>query len=185
MNSPDAKTGAIDDPLTDFSQCHSTIIARFEEFRGLPDLLEPAAQARRIATGMLQFFESAVIEHHAEEEQDLFPAVIASAVKGSEREQVQVLIDRLVGEHRQIEAMWSRLEPALKDVAKGRDSTLDEAAVRRLVDTYIAHARFEEQHFLPLAQTILGRDGNHVSALGLSLHLRRTEPAILKSMAHW
>ena len=60
----------------------------------------------------------------------------------------------------------------LKNVANGRDSNLDSAAVCRLVDTYTAHARFEEQTFLPLSQTILGRNNNHMAALGMSLHMR-------------
>ncbi len=37
---------------------------------------------------------------------------------------------------------------------------------------YQSHAQFEEQEFLPLARQILGRDGNHLAALGLALHMR-------------
>jgi len=37
---------------------------------------------------------------------------------------------------------------------------------------YRAHAWFEEQEFLPLSQTILSRNPNHMAALGLSLHMR-------------
>ncbi len=184
-HTPDTAAAAAGNALTDFSRCHVGILDNLRQFSGLADLLEPAAQARRIATGMLAFFRSAVLEHHAEEEQELFPAVLASAAKGSEREQVQVLVDRLTSEHRQIEAMWSRMEPALKDVAKGHDSTLDTAAVLRLVETYTAHARFEEDSFLPLSQTILGRNDNHMAALGLSLHMRHVTPALLKAKAHW
>lgn len=174
------------DPLAEFSQCHAGIIAQLESFRGLPELLDPATRARRIASRTIGFFRGAVCEHHVDEERELFPAVLASSRKGEERELVQVTIDRLAGEHRQIEAMWSRLEPALKDVAKGRDSNLDAAAVQRLVDTYIGHARYEEQIFLPMAKAILGRNSNHMAALGLSLHLRHADPeAISRAMAHW
>ncbi len=185
MNTPISDAAAKSNVLTDFTQCHASIIARFEQFRGLPDLLEPAAKARQIASEILRFFRSAVIDHHADEEQELFPAVLASAIKGPEREQVQVVVDRLVGEHRRIEAMWSRMEPALKEVAKGCDSDLDAAAVIRLVDTYTAHARFEEESFLPMAQTILGRNDNHLAALGMSLHMRHAPPPFLKGKGYW
>lgn len=37
-----------------------------------------------------------------------------------------------------------------------------------------ARAEFEEQAFLPLSQIILGRNSNHLSTLGLSLHMRHT-----------
>ena len=41
-----------------------------------------------------------------------------------------------------------------------------------MVQRYQAHAQLEEQAFLPLAQTILGRNDNHMAALGLTLHMR-------------
>ncbi len=173
------------DALSEFSQCHSGILAQLTEFRGLPDLLGPAEKARRVASSTLAFFHDAVLEHHSEEEKELFPAVLASAAKGAEREQVQVIVDRLVAEHRQIEAMWTRLEPALKAVAKGKDSDLDPTAVIRLVDTYTGHARYEEETFLPMAKTILSRDSNHMAALGMSLHMRHVEPQLAKLRAHW
>jgi hypothetical protein len=52
--------------------------------------------------------------------------------------------------------------------------TVDTATVNTLVTEYRAHARLEEVAFLPLAQAILGRNSNHMAALGLSLHIRHT-----------
>jgi hypothetical protein len=34
--------------------------------------------------------------------------------------------------------------------------------------------------FLPLASAILGRDGNHMAALGVSLHARHALPDVLR-----
>lgn len=166
-------------PLDDFSHCHEGILSHLQAFGQLPALLEPARQARRIAADMLAFFRATVYEHHAQEESELFPAVLASAHKGEERAKVQAIVDRLTREHRQVESRWTKLEPALKDVAKGHDSSLDAAAVQSLVETYTAHARYEEKSFLPLSQEILGRDSNHMAALGLSLHLRHAAPAVM------
>lgn len=50
----------------------------------------------------------------------------------------------------------------------------------RLVDSYHVHARYEEGVFLPLSTTILGRNANHMTAIGLSLHLRHAVPAVLE-----
>ncbi|WP_332670504.1 hemerythrin domain-containing protein [Aromatoleum sp.] len=113
-----------------------------------------------------------MFEHHLDEERELFPAVLASAAAGAERERVQSLAKRLPEEHRELEATWKRLEPELKRVAKGQDSRLDVAAIEGLVNCYRAHAEFEETEFLPLSQAILGRDTHHLAALGLSLHMR-------------
>jgi hemerythrin-like domain-containing protein len=171
-------------PLDDFSHCHEGILKHLHAFDNLPELLAPAKQARRIAADMLAFFRPTVYEHHAQEEAELFPAVLASARPGAERDRVQAMVDRLTREHRQVETRWSKLEPALKDVAKGHDTTLDAAAVSSLVETYTAHARYEESDFLPLSQEILGRDSNHMAALGLSLHLRHAIPAVMAKIGH-
>lgn len=171
-------------PLDDFSHCHEGILRHLTSFSALPAMLEPAAMARRIAADMLRFFRETVIEHHAQEEGELFPAVLASARKGPERDEVHRLVDHLTAEHRMVEKRWGKLEPDLKRVAKGQDAMLDAVAVQALVDSYTAHARFEETRFLPLSQAILGRDDNHLAALGLSLHLRHAAPALLARLGH-
>ena len=171
-------------PLNEFAQCHVGILSHLQAFAALPDLLEPAAQARRIAASTLAFFREAVFEHHAEEENELFPAVMASAKAGAERARVKTAVERLTREHRQIESRWAKLEPALKKVAKGQDAVIDPAAIRTLVGAYQAHARYEEEVFLPLAQTVLGRNGDHMAALGLSLHLRHAMPEVLARFGH-
>jgi hypothetical protein len=161
-----------DAPLLNFSNCHSGIISHLKTFGELPALLAPAERARKIAEETLGFFRDAVYEHHSEEENELFPAVLASAVKGEERDRVQIMVTQLTAEHRVVEAAWSKLEPELKKVAKGHASELNVAGVEHLVRSYLAHAAYEEGHFLPLAHTILARNGNHMEALGLSLHMR-------------
>jgi len=167
-------------PIQSFADCHVGIVSHLQQLARLPALLEPARQARQIADETLTFFKTVVHEHHAEEERELFPAVLASARKGEERDDVQAIVDRLTQEHRQIEAAWSGLERALKAVAKGGDADLDGAAVTALVTDYLAHARYEEGVFLPLSQQILGRNSNHMAALGMSLHLRHAVPELLK-----
>lgn len=180
-NTPQGPSGK---PLEVFSNCHDGILSHLAEFGRLPALLDPAAQARRIAKHTLTFFREVVYEHHAEEESELFPAVASGAAQGEERQRVKDSIKRLTQEHRQIEAAWSELEPALKEVAKGHDATLDSAGVAALVATYKAHAAYEEEVFLPLSQTILGRDSAHMGALGLSMHLRHAVPELMKRLGH-
>lgn len=159
-------------PLQDFSDCHRSILDHLGAFAEMPALLEPATRARRLAQDMLALFDEAVLAHHADEERELFPSVLASAAAGAEREQVQDLIDRLTAEHRSIEAAFKRMAPELRRVAKGQDSALEPSAVQHLVAHYQAHARFEEAEFLPLAQAILSRNSHHLDALDLALHLR-------------
>jgi hemerythrin-like domain-containing protein len=168
-----------DAPIAAFSKCHEGILTRLGALAGLPALVESAARARAIAGQTVKFFREVVYEHHQEEERELFPAVLASARAGAERDRVQAIIERLTREHRQVEAAFVHLEPALKDAAKGHDSALRADEVAALVTHYEAHARYEEQEFLPLSQEILGRNSDHMAALGLSLHLRHSVPEVM------
>ncbi len=163
-------------PLNNFTDCHAGILARLSALDELPALLGPAARARQIAEQSLEFFREAIFEHHLEEERELFPAVMASAQPGAELDQVKAMARRLTDEHRSIEKLWKSLEKGLKQVARGHSTELDAAELHRLVAEYQAHARFEESEFLPLSETILGRNSNHMAALGLSLHMRHVAP---------
>ncbi len=170
--------GHSSEPLTGFSRCHLGILSRLQAFEELPALQAAAVQARTIANDTLALFHHGVVEHHADEERELFPAVLRSARRGPEAGEVQAMTQRLTAEHRHIEALWKQLEPVVKAVARLQPVDLDLDAVEELVHAYSTHARFEEEHFLPLAETILGRNGNHMAALGLSLHLRHApQPA--------
>jgi len=159
-------------PVQDFTDCHAGIIRKLDLLGELPMLLEPAARAREIAVTALEFFREVIFEHHLDEERDLFPAVLASAQEGDESDRVAALASQLTHEHRELESAWKRLEPGLKKIAKGQFSRIELGEVERLVRQYRNHAQFEEREFLPLAQQILGRDSNHMAALGLSLHMR-------------
>jgi hypothetical protein len=159
-------------PLAGFSQCHFSIASQLQAFAELPGLLAAQAQAHTIATRTLSLFKYAVAGHHADEEGELFPAVLRNAVKGEEAVRVQTLVMRLTADHRRIDALWKALEPAVRAVANNRPAELDLVAVEALVQAYLAHARYEEEFFLPLAEEILGRNDKRMAALGLSLHLR-------------
>ena len=158
--------------ITDFSQCHAGIVKKLDMLGELPALLEPAARARQIAESAVDFFREAIFEHHLDEERELFSAVASSAVAGEERERVQALNKRLTDEHRELERLWKSLEGGLKKVAKGQGADVSVDDIQRLVRQYRAHADFEEQVYLPLAQEVLGRNDRHMEALGMSLHMR-------------
>lgn len=178
MNAPSLDR-TLDEPIQDFSQCHAGIVQKLHMLGQLPALLEPAGRARDIAEGALDFFRVAIFEHHLDEERELFPPVLASALESDERQALSALVRRLTDEHRELEDAWKRIEPGLKKVAKGQRSDIDVADVEQLVSKYIAHAQLEESEFLPRAQIILGRNSHELAALGLALHMRHTTTKII------
>lgn len=165
---------SVDDaePLERFAECHKGIVNQLQSLRELPALLAAVARAREIAADTEQFFQQAVFSHHADEEKDLFPAVLAHASAGKERNEVQHLVEQLTAEHRSIEKLWATLQPGLARLAQGQPGDVDAAAVENLVRRYTAHARFEEAEFLPRCEAILGRSSADMAELGLALHMR-------------
>lgn len=159
-------------PLDNFSHCHDGILIHLQAMDGLPALAHAAQQARDQAGAVQRFFRDVIYNHHEEEERLLFEAVLASATPGDEWVQVKAMTERLTREHRQVEAMFARVEPELKKMAKGHACALDRTQVDTLVRQYKAHAEYEETEFLPLSHAILSRNSNHMAALGLSLHMR-------------
>lgn len=64
----------LDVPLAGFSQCHLGILSQLQAFEQLPALQAAAAQACTVAHHTLDLFRFAVDGHHADEENELFPA---------------------------------------------------------------------------------------------------------------
>jgi hypothetical protein len=159
-------------PLDSFSNCHEGIVGRMRVFGELPALQEAALRARNVARQALELMDEAVPKHHADEENELFAAVLRSACPGAEREDVSSLVSQLTREHREIESRWKMLRPDFVRAAAGKPAALRQDMVDLLFVIYRRHARLEEREFLPLAQRILARDGNHMAALGMALHLR-------------
>lgn len=173
MNPTNASSNPlVDRPLDNFSDCHQGIIAHLDAFSELPALVGNLAQAGALAKDTKAFFQEAVIDHHHEEEKDLFPAVLAASILGAEYDKVKGIVNKLIAEHREIEAIWRGLEPAVSQLARGNPANIDAAAVGSLVQKYHAHARFEEEQFLPLSAQILGRRDGKMASLGLALHMR-------------
>jgi hemerythrin-like domain-containing protein len=167
-----------DAPLRQFRGAHGGILHGLERLRELPALVTAADRAREYAQATLLLFDEAVREHHADEEQELFLSVQRSCRGDDEAQRVRELVAVLVSQHRQIESLWADLRHPVARVAVGKAPgvLMFGAEVERLVHLYEAHARTEEDVFLPLADTILRRDANHMAALDIALHLRHMPP---------
>lgn len=157
--------------LTEFTNCHAGIVNMVHQIGDLPGLVGYARQLNSTLSRIERFFHDVVRTHHAEEEQQLFSAVLASTSPGEESTNVQQMIVRLTAEHRKIESAFGVLIPEIRSLMKNPDAELSVNNLESLVEQYLEHARFEENYFLPLAHKILGRNSNHMAALGLSIHM--------------
>jgi hemerythrin superfamily protein len=174
---PTEDDAGLETPLTSFTRCHLGIVTQLEGSARLPELVDAANHAREMAQTTLDLFRQTIIPHHAEEEAELFPAVLQSA-NANERKAVRGMVERLTAEHREVEGLWKRLEPSVRSAARGNRAEVDAEVMEELVRAFLRHARYEETVFLPLAERILGRNGNHMAALGLALHLRHVPQVV-------
>jgi hemerythrin-like domain-containing protein len=166
----------IDAPLAGFSECHHDFVAQLHSALYLPELVTAAAKARAMANDLLTMFREDLAAHHVDEERELFPAVVSAALPGAELDEVRAMVAQLVREHRDMEARWAQLLPSIEAVAGGQVPALDAPLIEDLVQHFFAHAHFEEEHFLPIAQKILGRHGEAMASLGRTLHERHRAP---------
>jgi hemerythrin-like domain-containing protein len=175
FHSPSASTEA---PLEMLSACHGRVERQCQTLQRLVAHLQAngADEAAQSAAGaVMRYFDTAARDHHADEEQDLFPALL-EAVAGSDAVCLQALVQGLTDEHRQMEQQWSALREVLQPLSEGQATTLSAAAVERFVQAYASHIEREETELLPTAARLLG-DAD-LARLGRAMRERRGIPPV-------
>lgn len=159
--------------MNGITKTHGDIIAHLFDLAQLCTSSPLDEAARALARRSLDFFDRTMHAHHGAEEQHLFPAVLALAIDGAEREYVRALVTQLTQEHREIEALWAELAQRLRQLmqVQGGISPSTDAHIQRLVLDYGDHATREESELLPLCHEILQRapEGSHAKSL-LGMH---------------
>lgn len=167
FNTPAAP--GFDDPLEMLQACHGRITAQCDTLQRLVSHLQLQGndeQAAQAARAILRYFDTAGQYHHQDEEQDLFPALLAG---GNPLAAEYIL--RLLGEHKDMEKAWQSLRPLLLAIAEDNANTLDANIAAHFIDCYARHIEFENGNLLPLAQTLLSKE--QVTDLGAKMSKRR------------
>lgn len=140
----------IDDPMALLLACHDKV----RRFAGLLLRLQTHvavhgrdAQAQDAAKSVLRYFEIAAPLHHADEDDDLYPALLALGDAG-----VATRIQALSDEHTALTALWDGLAPWLRHLAEDASPCPDPGdIVRTFAANQLAHAEAEEREVYPLA----------------------------------
>lgn len=167
MIDPFAENASFDAPLAMLRACHGRIRRQLATLERLARHLPVAgsdADAKAAARAILKYFDSAAPNHHADEEQSLFPRLVAATSAAA-------LVDALARQHEELAAMWLKLRPDLAAVAAGTRSVLAPALVRRVRAAYIDHIDREESELLPLAAERL--DAATLTTIGAEMAQRR------------
>jgi len=170
FNSPAA---GFDEPLELLSACHGKLRSRCDTLSRLPGHLAAHGadeQAKSAAQNILRYFDGPALFHHADEEQDLFPALL-EAVAGSDAVCLRELFDRLTAEHRQLENRWHRLRPALLQIQEGTAAELPKNEIEHFIQEYADHLITEDEELIPMAHRLL--PASSLEHMGKAMHHRR------------
>jgi hypothetical protein len=160
-------------PVASLSACHRRLLQQCGSLRGLAaQLNERGADppAREAAGAVMRTFDSAAHHHHADEELDLFPALIES-MAGSDAVCLRELTEALTAEHRELQQRWHALRAALERAGRGDTAALNVDAVEAFVGLYQRHIAREEAELLPMAQRLLNDD--ELQRIGSAMRARR------------
>jgi hemerythrin-like domain-containing protein len=136
-----------DEPLEMLLACHRRIERQLETLQRLRAHVEAHgvdADATLAAQAVLRYFATAGVNHHQDEEQDLFPLLHRRITDPGEQARFAHFRARLEADHRQLEASWQRLRRPLEGIADGLTRTLPQTDVQAFVDAYAHHILTEE-----------------------------------------
>jgi hemerythrin-like domain-containing protein len=165
-------------PLEMLSACHHRVERQCATLRRLVAHLrgrDPDEDARAAAAAVMRYFDTAASDHHADEETDLFPALVES-MAGSDAVCIRQLIEALTLDHRALESHWQRLRVMLQSIAAGDSMRLDPADVEPFIRLYERHIAREEAELLPMASRLLGDEA--LNEIGKAMRERRGIPSI-------
>jgi hemerythrin-like domain-containing protein len=160
---------SFDDPVGMLSACHRRIEKQLATLDRLQRHLHEHGcddDARAAARAILRYFDTAAVNHHADEEKSVFPRLVE---RGGGH--ARAIVSALEDEHRSLAAQWARLRPLLAGIAAGRRANLVPHDVVMLRETYEHHIALEESELLPMALRLL--DDATIKAIGNEMAARR------------
>lgn len=145
----------LDEPLEILAACHGRIEQQLQTLAKLLDHLPQHGadqQAQQAARAVMRYFDSAGRNHHADEEENLFPLLRLHAAGNAE---LEALLADLLREHQQMETAWQSLRRQLAATADGDATALDKCTAENFSQLYRSHIARENAEILPLAARLL------------------------------
>ena len=160
---------SFDDPLGMLRACHRRIEKQLATLDRLQRHLPEHGcddDARAAARAIMRYFDTAAVNHHADEEESIFPRLVATC-----GEQAARVASRLEAEHRELAEQWARLRPLLAGIAVGSRANLSPHDVLVTRQAYDRHIAVEEDELIPLAEATF--DATTLATIGREMAARR------------
>lgn len=146
---------SLDEPLEILAACHGRIEQQLQTLAKLLDHLPQHGadqQAQQAARAVMRYFDTAGRNHHADEEENLFPLLRSRAM---DKPHLESVLDSLLREHQQMETLWRTLQHQLLALAGGDATALDKRTTENFSQLYRSHIARENADILPLAARLL------------------------------
>jgi hemerythrin-like domain-containing protein len=167
-----------DDPLAMLLGCHRRIERQLETLKRLRTHVAAHgvdAESTAAAQAVLKYFLGPAVNHHADEEIDLFPLLEERIADPAERARFRAFRTQLERDHRDLQSAWTRLRKPLEAIAEGLERTLAEADVQAFVTANARHILIEESTLKEFFNRWL--DEADREGLGRAMAARRVAPA--------
>lgn len=148
------------EPLAALYTCHRRVLRSCATLRRLVLYIGECGCDREVQVlshGLLRLFDCEVPQHYADEEEELFPALIES-MAGSDAVCLHDLTRGSAEQHRALAASWSSLRGPLEDIAAGRQALLPSRTVENFARKWYDHIEIEEGELLAMASRLLTED---------------------------
>jgi len=172
-----APTASLEVPLEMLAACHGRVEKQCETLLHLLEHLDRFGvdtQAQEAIAAVIRYFDTAAVHHHADEEIDLFPALL-EAMAGSDAVCIRALTEGLTQDHVRLSAQWAALKTSLQALQNARADTKMEPELGSLTQAFVSayrqHIEREETELLPMANRLL--DDAQLDRIGISMRWRR------------
>ncbi len=165
----------LETPLEMLEACHERLQGQLETLARLAAWLPEHGSdrsAQQAAAAVMRYFDLAAVNHHLDEEEDLFP-VLRERVGEADRDALEHLIDGLLADHQEMFAGWAAMRARLEPISRGESAELGAGEVQAFAERYRRHIEREEGELLPRARTLLTEQD--VAALSGTMTARRRQ----------
>jgi hemerythrin-like domain-containing protein len=173
MNPFSSPAPTFDEPLDMLAACHDKIESQLCTLEKLVEHLPAKGAdkaAREAAAQVMRYFDTSGVQHHRDEDEDVFP-LLRHLAAARERPEVSAVINDLEQEHSTLDEQWSRLRSRLAAIAAGSADRLDAEDAAHFAWLYRRHMQAEAMLVLPFAREAVSETDRAV--LGERMAARR------------
>ena len=156
------------DPLGMLQACHERMLAHCDILHELVSHIAQSGvdtEARSAISKVTRYFSTSAVQHHEDEEQDLFPLLNRQSLKLAD------VIYRLNREHSELQRLWTQIHTDLKNASTLADSSDFAANVEQFCKLYREHIEYENRELLGMARHIIS--SKQLEEIGAAMAKRR------------